>query len=356
MKVLFSGGGTGGSVTPLIAVADEIRMEYPDAEFLFLGTKNGLEIDLVLEGQIKFHAISSGKLRRYWSWSNITDIFNIFIGFFQALVRINKFKPDVVYSAGGYVGVPVVWAAWLSGVPTLIHQQDVELSLANRLVQGIASKITVTFESSLKDFPSRKTVWVGNPIRKELLAGDRERGYKLFNLVPSLPTILVFGGGTGAQKINELMVGAIFKLTKQCQILHLFGRRKVLYKINDPNYHGYEFLVEEMKDAYAVADIVVCRAGIGSLTEIAALEKPSIVIPMPDTHQEKNGAFLKRFNAAVVLDQKSIDSDFLVNVILGFLANIDWQSVLKKNIKKIAKLDAREQLTAQLISLIKKSS
>ncbi|MDD5566861.1 MAG: undecaprenyldiphospho-muramoylpentapeptide beta-N-acetylglucosaminyltransferase [Patescibacteria group bacterium] len=354
MKIIFAGGGTGGSATPLLAVADEIGEKYPEADFLFIGTQYGPEGNLVREKGMGFQAISAGKLRRYFSWRNFIDPFRVLAGFFQSLKILKEYRPDVILAAGSFVSVPVVWAAWFLHIPALIHQQDVIPSLANKMLQRIATLITVTFESSLKNFPKEKTIWVGNPIREELLTGSRDAGQKDFGLDPSLPTVLVFGGGTGAQKINEMMMEMIFKLTKFCQVVHLFGKEKMMYKIKEERYHGYEFLVGEMKEAFAVADIVLCRAGLGSLTEVAAVGLPAIIIPMPDTHQEANAAVFKRANAAVVLDQSTVDPDFLVNVIHGLLSNMEWRRVLSKNIRQLVKPEAREILADKLLSLIKK--
>ncbi len=350
----MAGGGTGGSVTPLLAVADEIRGRASDVRFFFLGTKNGPEKKLLRSTEIEFGSITAGKLRRYLSWKNIVDIFLIIIGFFQALRRLRKIKPQIIVSAGGYVSVPIVWAGWFLRIPSVIHQQDLAPGLANRLMQSMSAKITVAFEDSLKNFPLGKTIWTGNPVRKNLDKGDANEARRLFNLTDKLPTVLVFGGGTGAQKINELAIGAINELTKQCQVLHLFGQRKVMYKINDPRYHGYEFLTDEMKEAYAVADLVVCRAGLGTLSEIAALGKAAIVIPISNSHQEINAALFKKANAAVVLNQEAINSEFLVRVITDLLANHARRRVLKNNISRLAKPDAAARLADIVISSAKK--
>ncbi len=354
MKILLTGGGTGGSVTPLLAVANEIRLQHPEADFLFIGTHKGPEEIFAQTAKIPFRSIHSGKYRRYFSLKNLRDPFLVLAGFFESISILRAYRPDVVFGAGAYVSVPVIWAAWFLGIPSLIHQQDVNKSFANQLCQRVASRITVTFEWSLKDFPGKKTRWIGNPIRPELLQGDRDRGMKLFGLDPAVPTVLVFGGGTGAQKINELMVGATLKLTEHCQIIHLYGRQKELIRINNGRYHGYEFLADEMKDAFAVADVVVCRAGLGSLTEVATLGKSAVIIPMPATHQEANAMIFHRANAGVIVDQRTLDPNFLVNIIIGLLSNKTWRQTLEKNIRTLVRPDARQALTGELLSLVKK--
>ncbi|MFA6197871.1 MAG: undecaprenyldiphospho-muramoylpentapeptide beta-N-acetylglucosaminyltransferase [Patescibacteria group bacterium] len=355
MKIALVGGGTGGTITPLLAVAEVFRKRYPDAVLFFIGTNSQPERMLVERAGIKFYSVPAGKLRRYFSLSNLIDPFKVIAGFFKSYGLLRAQKPDAILSVGSYVSVSVIWAGRMLGIPALVHQQDVVPGLANKLVASVAKKISVTFESSLRDFPRSKTTWIGNPIRTELLMGDRAQAAKIFNLKPEPPIVLVFGGGTGAAPINELIAGAGFRLVEICQLIHIFGPQKMLIKLKHENYHTYEFLAEDMKHAYAAADVVVCRAGLSSITEAAALGKPTVFIPMPHTHQEANADLLKRYNAAVVLDQQSIDSEFLVNVIQGLLANPGWREVLSKNIRQLAKPDAGERLTDLLVSLTAKS-
>ncbi|MFA6215893.1 MAG: glycosyltransferase, partial [Patescibacteria group bacterium] len=208
MKILFSGGGTIGSVSPLIAVYEEIKKQHPGAEFLWLATSDGPEDKLIGSYQIPLKKIFAGKFRRYFSWQNFFDPILIIFGFFQSLLIILKFKPQAVISAGGFVAVPVTWAAWLCRRPVLILQQDIRPGLANKLMARFASIIAVAFPKSLADFPGPKTVLTGNPVRPEILAGSREAGYKFFNFSPQLPTVLILGGGTGALSINRLVAGS----------------------------------------------------------------------------------------------------------------------------------------------------
>ena len=355
MKTALVGGGTGGTITPLLAVTEILRKRYHDAVIIYIGTNSPTEQALVERAGIKYFQIPAGKLRRYFSLRNLIDPLKVLAGFFKAYGILRAEKPDAIMSVGSFVGVSVIWAGRLLGIPALIHQQDVIPGLANKLVSSAAKTISVTFESSLRDFPKNKTVWVGNPIRAELLMGSREQAAKIFNLKLGQPTVLVFGGGTGAAPVNELVAGASFRLVEFCQLIHIFGPQKTLINLKHENYHTYEFLADEMKDAYAVADVVVCRAGLASITEVAALGKPAVFIPMPHTHQEANAELLKRYNAAVVLDQQSIDAEFLVNVIQGLLANPGWRKVLSKNISQLAKPDAGEKLVDLLVGLTIKS-
>ncbi|MDP3964114.1 MAG: undecaprenyldiphospho-muramoylpentapeptide beta-N-acetylglucosaminyltransferase [bacterium] len=355
MRVVLAGGGSGGATVPLLAVADEIRRNNPQAKFIFIGTTDGPERQLVHEAKIVFRSVTAGKLRRYWSWQNFIDPLRVLLGFFQSLYYLHAFGADAVLSVGGYVSVPVVWAARLMEIPSHVHQQDVEPGLANRLLTWPATRMSVTFKHSLKFFPGHKTLHTGNPVRSDIMAGSKERGMNAFSLDPKLPTVLVFGGGTGAQKINELMVGAAFELCEHLQVIHIFGKTRQRFNIANSRYHAYEFLSSEMADAYAVADIVVCRAGLSTISELSALSKSAIIIPMPETHQEANAALLKRSNAAVIVDQGTLTSDFLIDVILGLLANAEWREILKKNIHALTNTEARSSIAQSIINLAKAS-
>ena len=189
MKVIFSGGYTLGPVTPLLAIYDVIKQKYPEAEFLWVGTMKGPEKKLIEEKGIRFTTLTSGKIRRYISIWNLVDFFRIIIGFFQSLKLIWQTNPDVCISAGGYVSVPLHWAAWLFGVPTWIHQQDVKVGMSNRLMASFAKIITTALEKNVKEFSKKKTFWLGNPIREEILHGDKAEAIKLFNAQQAAATV-----------------------------------------------------------------------------------------------------------------------------------------------------------------------
>jgi len=353
MRVLLSGGGTAGSVVPLIALAKKIKEEKTESEFLFIGTRKAWpEKQLIKNQGIYFSSIHSGKLRRYFDWRNFFDLFLIFIGFFQSIFLIKKFKPDISISAGGFVSVPVNFAAFVLKVPILIHQQDIVPGLANRLIAPFAKKITVTFEKSLNDFPKNKTILTGNPIRLEILQGDKDRAIKEFNLEKDLPTVLIFGGGTGSKKINEMILKIVPDLIKFCQLIHLTGKNKILNQLSLNRYHQYEFLSEKMADAYAIADLVVSRAGMGTLTELSFLAKPSILIPIPDSHQEKNANYFRKNKAAVVLNQKSLTPEILLENIKKILENSDLKNDLSKNVSQIINKNAIENIIKEIEKIV----
>ena len=325
MKILLSGGGTLGPVTPLLAMVEIFRTKYPEAEFLWVATEKGPEIEIVSTYKIKTVVIASGKLRRYLSLWNIFDLIKIAIGFFQSLRLLWCFNPEVVISAGAFVSVPLHYAAWWMGIPTWIHQQDAQIGLANRLMSPIAKRITVALEETGYHFARRKTRWLGNPVRQDLFLGNFVSARLKFNLTTNLPVVFVTGGGTGSLRVNQLVVEALPHLDGFCEIIHLSGRERPQELTDHANqhfswYHAYQFFTTEMKDAYAVADIIISRAGFGTMSEIAALGKPAIFIPKPG-HQEQNARSLEHENAALVLHEKTTTGLSLAKAVRTLIEN-----------------------------------
>lgn len=348
MKILFSGGGTIGSVSPLLAVFEQIKAEQPSAQFLWLATKTGPEDELIASYSIPVNKIFSGKFRRYFSVKNFVDPLLVMLGFFQAFFVILKFKPDITVSAGGFVSVPVIWAAKILKVKSLIHQQDVVPGLANLLMSRLTDKITVTFEKSVADFFSQKTVWVGNPVRQDILAGSKEEANKIFKLEAGLPTILVIGGGTGALRFNQLIADSIDSLVNFCQVIHLTGNRAVEVK-SQPRYHAYKFLNQELKHAYAAADLVISRAGMSVLTELSALKKPSVIIPIANSHQEENASAFFKNNAVVLIKEENLDPAGFSVAIKELIVNQVELNNLSNNIGKVLPINANAKM-AEIIS------
>ncbi|OGY45953.1 MAG: undecaprenyldiphospho-muramoylpentapeptide beta-N-acetylglucosaminyltransferase [Candidatus Buchananbacteria bacterium RIFCSPHIGHO2_02_FULL_38_8] len=348
MRIILSGGGTIGSVSPLIALFEEIKKQHSEAEFLWVATRSGLEYKLIKDYNISIRSIFSGKFRRYFSFRNLLDLFLIKLGFFQSLFIILSFKPDVILSAGGFVSVPLVWAGWLLRKPSLIIQQDVKPGLANKLMAPFAKIIAVTFEKSLSSFPPNKTVLVGNPVRRDILSGNEIEAYRFFKLNPEIPTILVIGGGTGALSLNSLILGSLPKLVNFCQVIHLTGGR-IDKTAEHPRYRSYDFLSDQLKNAYAMADVVVCRAGMGTLTEVAALGKPTIIIPIPGSHQEENASEFLRNNAALVIEQKNLTAEGFVEAIKELLTDEVELNNLSQNIRQVMPSNAAEEIAKMII-------
>lgn len=346
-KILLTGGGTGGSVAPLLAIADNLNPQRDEAggvSFLWIGTKNGVEREMVEKEKIKFMAIAAGKLRRYFSWQNFVDLFLILIGFFQSLFLISKWKPNIIITAGSFVSVPVVWAGWILRVPILVHQQDVQPGLANKLMAPFARVITVAFEKSLIDY-GEKAIWTGNPVRKNFQSTiNKTRNNKFFKLKKDLPIIFVVGGGTGAKAINDLVEGSLNELTRICQIIHATGKSKGS-AVKRENYYAFEFLnFEQMSEAYSLADVVVSRCGMGALTELSFLSKPSILVPMPDSHQEENAKVFSENNAAIVLNQKKLTPQMFFDEIKKIINNKETKKMLSENIDNVMKKEANEAI------------
>ncbi len=349
MKIIMSGGGTAGSVSPLLSIYTEIKHKNPDAEFLFVGTLSGEPEKILLRGySMQYKSIYSGKFRRYFDVRNIIDLFKIFIGFIQSLFIIFSFKPDVIVSAGGFVAVPLVWAGFTMSKKIHIHQQDVKISLSSILTMNTAYSISVAFEQSLRGLPKKKSHVTGNPFRKEILHGNKKQGIDFFGLEKETPTILCIGGGTGAQGLNTLIFNSIESLVEISQIIHVTGEGKSDNSVRHDRYHQYEFLQEEMKHAFAVADIIISRAGLSSLTELSILEKPVIIIPLPHSHQEKNAKYYGQANAAIVLDQEKTSSEELTSNVSLILGSETKRNELKNNIKRMMRRDASEKI-AQLL-------
>ena len=339
MKIVFSGGGTLGPVTPLLAIAQICKDKYPNTEFVWIGTKNGPEKELVEKFGMRFISLTSGKWRRYFSILNVFDIFKIFLGFCQSFIFILKEKPNLLISAGGFVSVPLHCAGALLGVKSWIHQQDYQVGLANRLMAPFADTITVALEKNLSAFNKNKTVWLGNPVRVDVLKGDREHAKKFFGITSNLPIILATGGGTGSLKVNQLIIESVQHLKGFCEIIHLTGKDRPQEMVSRMAtmydfYHQYQFFTNEMADAYALADIVISRGGFGSISEIAALSKPAILIPKPG-HQFDNVKFIADAGAAIFIDERTADGNYLAKNIKELLNDQILQRQLGKKIATV---------------------
>ncbi len=358
MKIVFSGGGTLGPVTPLLAVAEAYSLKYPDTQYVWVGTKSGPEKEFIEKHQIRFVALASGKWRRYFSVWNIIDIFLIIIAFFQAFFFLLKEKPALLISAGGFVSVPLHWAGTLLGIPQWIHQQDWQVGLANKLMAPFADTITVALKKNLTEFNSNKSVWLGNPVRSQILKGDKERAKKRFGITSGLPVVLAMGGGTGSYKVNQLMVEAVPHLQNFCEVIHLSGKERSQESVDHASrlfgyYHHYTFFTDEMADAYALADVVISRGGFGSISEIAALEKPSVLIPKPG-HQYDNVKFIAEEKAAVFVDERTADGNYLAKTIRELLADDIEKRRLSKKIATVMPIAKTEDLVGIIERLIQK--
>jgi len=354
LKIMLSGGGTGGTVTPLLAIAREFYRKYNQATFVFIGTHSGPEKLLAEEAAqdlpLKFIPMLAGKWRRYFSWKNFSDFFNIGGAFFQAIYLLKTEKPNLVISVGAFVSVPLVWAAKLLKIPVLIHQQDLRPGLANRLMAQAASVITVTFPNSLKVYGS-KAVLTGNPYSLPSLA-SKENIFKKYNLDLAKPLILIFGGGTGSVSINEAVKINLNDLLELTQIIHVSGTGKLIDE-SKTGYTSVEFLNHlDLISVMAVSDVIVARPGLGTLTELSALKKASILVPMPNSHQEDNATACADSGAAVYIEQKDL-GDKIVRVVGDLLNSSDKRQLLENNMASIIKSGAADAIVDLSYKLIK---
>ncbi|MCX6778776.1 MAG: UDP-N-acetylglucosamine--N-acetylmuramyl-(pentapeptide) pyrophosphoryl-undecaprenol N-acetylglucosamine transferase [Candidatus Magasanikbacteria bacterium] len=365
-KIIFSGGGTLGPVIPLIAVYQELQKQFPNQyEFLWVGVKGGPEKEVVEKYGLPYVTLPEAKLRRYFSWHNFLDIFNFIVAVIKSWRLIKKWQPDLLISAGGFMSVPLHLAAWLQKKTTLVHQQDVMPGLANKIMARLATHITVSLEINVKDFPAKKTLWIGNPVRPGILLGHKEEAIKNFLLDPEVPTVLILGGGTGALSLNKMIIGNIDELVKKCQIIHMLGAGKDVSvpllkggKVDSlikERYHPVKFLNEGMlADVYAVSDVVVARAGFSTMSELAVLGKgkPFISVPIPDSHQEKNARIFWSKAQTPVFFSHQEPVGQLIKQILDLVSNKEDQLYIAHHLTKVMPKDAREKMAYLINGLL----
>jgi UDP-N-acetylglucosamine--N-acetylmuramyl-(pentapeptide) pyrophosphoryl-undecaprenol N-acetylglucosamine transferase len=329
-KIMLAGGGTGGSVTPLLGIAEELFLDKSgslDWEIVFVGTNYGPEKEMVASfssevGPIRFIPIVSGKLRRYFSLANLLDILKITFACFVSVYLLAKEKPAVIISAGSFVAVPLIFVASLFNIPVLVHQSDVRPGLANRLCAPLARKVSVAFSQSLTDFPG--AVWTGNPVRRLAVSKvDQATWRQKYKLSAERPLVLVTGGGTGATAINNFISLAAPLLVNDCQIIHVTGKgKKIAGASGISNYQVFEFLPHrEVLGLMELSDLIVSRCGLAFLTELSALGKAAILIPMPNSHQEDNAQVFATNSAAIVLHQVELSPEKLAEEIKQALSD-----------------------------------
>jgi len=277
--IVLTGGGTAGHVTPNIALLPALK--HAGYNIHYIGTKDGIERNLIEAENIPYHAIPAGKLRRYIDWQNITDIARIKMGFIKAFFTLARLKPDVVFSKGGFVTPPVVWAAWLLRIPVVIHESDITPGLANKLALPFARRICYAFAETGKHLPSDKAIHTGIPVRTELRTGDAQKGREICNFTPDKPTLLIIGGSQGSQAINTAIRTALPDLLKTFQICHLCGRDHLDTNLKQTaGYAQFEYVSEDLAHLFAMANFVVSRAGATTLFELLTLHKPTLLIPL----------------------------------------------------------------------------
>lgn len=317
-RIILTGGGTAGHVTPNIALLPQLRELGYDIHYI--GSYNGMEKNLIAQHDIPYHGISSGKLRRYFSLQNFTDPFRVLKGFGEANKLMKELKPDVIFSKGGFVSVPVVIAGKRNHIPVIIHESDMTPGLANKISFSSASKICCNFPETLNALPVEKAVLTGSPIRQELLTGDKEAARKFCGFTSDKPVILVVGGSLGAVAVNNAIRHLLPELLKDFQIIHLCGQGKVDESlVGTEGYIQFEYISDELKDLFALADVVVSRAGANAICELLALRKPNLLIPLSAASsrgdQILNARSFERQGFSMVLEEEEITDELLLSTI-----------------------------------------
>ena len=368
IRLVIAGGGTGGHVLPAVAVIEELRKREINMDVLWIGSHGGVERSIAEAQQIPFVAIQTGKLRRYASLKTVSDAFRIPIGVAQAWRHVRAFKPDVIYSTGGAVSVPTA----LSGsrtAPVLTHEQTAQIGLSNRALARVASTFAVGFEDTalLAREIHNNVVLTGNPVRSSLAVGVRDAGFASFGLSPDLPVIFATGGARGASPLNQRIEMLLPQLLEVAQVVHQVGpasangdlarlsslKRTFPADLAD-RYVVRDFITTELADLYAITDLVIGRAGAGTISELAYLGLPSILIPLPGTwgdEQRKNARVLETEGGAVYLEQSEATPERLDTTIRHLVMAPERLREMASRSKSIARPDASSRLVDELLML-----
>ncbi|MCR5031429.1 MAG: undecaprenyldiphospho-muramoylpentapeptide beta-N-acetylglucosaminyltransferase [Lachnospiraceae bacterium] len=306
-RIVLTGGGTAGHVTPNIALLPHLKEAGFDV--FYIGSYDGIEKRLVEEMGIPYTGISTGKLRRYFDPKNFSDPFRVIKGYREAKKALKQIKPDVVFSKGGFVAVPVVRAAAALKIPCIIHESDMTPGLANKLCIPVARKVCCNFPETLKELPADKAVLTGSPIREELLTGDKKTGLSLCGFTSDKPVIMVIGGSQGAAAVNKAVREALPQMLEEFQVVHLTGKGKMdNLLLNTPGYKQFEYVSDDLKHLFAAADAVISRAGANAICELLALKKPNVLIPLSSKNsrgdQEQNArSFMEQGFSEVIPEE-----------------------------------------------------
>lgn len=312
-KIVLTGGGTAGHVTPNIALLP--RLKKLGYEVHYIGSYNGIEKKLMEDFDISYYGISTGKLRRYFDMKNFSDPFRVIKGFGQAKKILKEIQPDIIFSKGGFVAVPVVRAAAALRIPCIIHESDMTPGLANKLCIPVATKVCCNFPETLQNLPKEKAVLTGSPIRSELTKGNRIAGLDMCGFTANMPVIMVIGGSQGAVNVNKAVRDALPQLLKDFQVVHLCGQGKIdNLLLTKKGYKQFEYVKAELKDLFAMADLVISRAGANAICELLALKKPNLLIPLvagSRGDQVLNAASFEAQGFSMLLKEEDIEGDIL---------------------------------------------
>lgn len=324
--IVLTGGGTAGHVTPNIAMIPALQEK--GFQISYIGSYDGIEKKLIEEMGIPYYGISSGKLRRYFDPKNFTDPFKVLKGYQEARKLLKKLKPDVVFSKGGFVTVPVVIAAKHRKIPAIIHESDMTPGLANKLCIPSAVKVCCNFPETVDKLPSDKAVLTGTPIRQELLNGNKLAALKFTGLKPDKPVLMVIGGSLGSVAVNTAVRQILPELLKDFQVVHLCGKEKLDESLTSlDGYVQYEYIKKELADLFALSDIVISRAGANAICEISALKKPNLLIPLSANasrgDQILNARSFEKLGYSKVLEEEELNNEILMKTIRDLYTNKD---------------------------------
>jgi UDP-N-acetylglucosamine--N-acetylmuramyl-(pentapeptide) pyrophosphoryl-undecaprenol N-acetylglucosamine transferase len=366
MKIVLTGGGSGGHLMPLIAVARKIKEQVPEVEFVFIGPKGKMEDDIIGKEGIPMRNISVGKMRRYFSLSNFLDFFKILLGIFQSMRILLAEMPDAIFSKGGYASVPVVLVGWMYRIPVMIHESDAVPGMANSIMSKFANRVAVSYPEAEKEFPAAQVVVTGSPVREDINKGDIAKAREMFSLTESRKTIFVYGGSQGARIINNKILDLLPELLKKYQVIHQTGEAnfdearhkagELGIKVGHDGYHAIAFIGDELKNIFAVSDLIISRAGATSIAEIAANEKPAILIPIDksaNNHQRMNAYAIAKFGGCVVLEESNLGENLLLSRIDEIMENDQLRQKLSTDIKIFYHADAAEKIAQGVLGMIK---
>jgi len=358
-KFILSGGGTGGHIYPAIAIANELKLQFPDAEFLFVGAKDKMEMQKVPQAGYEIKGLWIAGLQRKLTLQNLMFPLKLASSLLESKRIIRKFKPDVVIGTGGFASGPLLQAAGSAGIPTVVQEQNSYPGITNKLLSKKANAICVAYQNLERFFPKEKIVLTGNPVRQDLIDIESKRGEAIafYDLDPNKKTLLVLGGSLGARRINQLIEKELQNfLSQEVQVIWQCGK---LYfeeykKYNQPNVKVVDF-IERMDFVYAASDVIISRAGASSVSELCIVGKPVIFIPSPNVaedHQTKNAQAIVDEKGAILLKESELDSQFSI-VFEALLKDHGKQKQLSDNIKKLAKPRATQDIVAEIVKLIK---
>lgn len=370
MRILFTGGGTGGHITPIVAVARELKTiaekeQILDLQLFYAGPEDDFAKKLLGEEDIIFIPVSSGKLRNYFSFQNFTDIFKIFFGTLQAVWNLFLVMPDVIFSKGGYGALPAVLAAVLFRIPLIIHDSDAIPGKVSKFSGRFAKRVGIAFSSAAEFFPKEKTALVGIPVRKRILGGNKKDARDDLEVFSELPVVSFMGGSQGAMKINESALGILRELTDEFEIIHQTGAKNyedikaeasvILESAHKDRYHPFGFLEEgKLRDFFASSDLIVSRASATAIFEIAALGKPAVLIPLRNSaqdHQRKNAYEYASGGAAVVIEEANLSPHLLLAEIKKAMSSPEKLKKMSEAAQRFARIDSAEIIAREILKL-----